>query len=29
MDRKSKKYGTGLKFKANIKNENSQDVELI
>ena len=29
MDRQGKKYGAGLKLKANIKNENSQDVELI
>ena len=29
MDRQGKKYGVGLKLKANIKNENSQDVELI
>ena len=29
MDRQGKKYGAGLKFKVNIKNENSQDVELI
>ena len=29
MERQGKKIGAGLKLKANIKNENSQDVELI
>jgi ATP-dependent exoDNAse (exonuclease V) alpha subunit len=29
MDKQVKKYGSGLKLKANLKNPNSQDVELL